>query len=424
MRTEFSIADGIDIVNDKLGKYVDEINNSLSDGYNFSPKSNHKRKIRAADILNIVVSEYFNIRPLTKDSKAISSLSSGQQRLAIIDVATTLLSSDRRKSKEIIFALDEPENSLESSHRFTQFNRLVEIAEKYNHQVFLTTHWYGLLLRPSAGRLHYIEEGDKSPKVSSYGMKSLFDQRRYFPNSIEMKSYFDLMTSMLSLLRNSHENWIICEGGEDAVYLGLYLKKKIPNLYILPFNGCGNIKKIFEFLSVPYGDKREAHEILGKVLCLIDTDSKSTMIINDYSNSRFNGKLQFSRLSFDRSKNKSDIVTVASNISVNTEIEDVLEPEIMWEAIRRVSENHDDLRNLMAHYSLKDDAKYTDLTGDMGMFNCETLPAYKNIDKLKELLHTDEIKERICKEYQVVHNEKGGLVELEWVNMIESFFKK
>ncbi|EPL8474442.1 hypothetical protein QDZ86_002282, partial [Pluralibacter gergoviae] len=62
------------------------------------------------------------------------------------------------------------------------------------------------------------------------------------------------MASMLTLLKKKEYNWIFCEGSEDYLYLKSYLKKSIPNLFILPFNGCGNIKKIYDFLRVPFSD--------------------------------------------------------------------------------------------------------------------------------------------------------------------------
>jgi hypothetical protein len=89
----------------------------------------------------------------------------------------------------------------------------------------LTTHWYGLLLRPSTGRLNFVSEGESSPKVKGYSLKNFYESRRDFPDSIEMKSYFDLMSSMLSLLKKGRFNWLICEGHEDSLYLDAFLRR-------------------------------------------------------------------------------------------------------------------------------------------------------------------------------------------------------
>ncbi|HCD8184392.1 TPA: AAA family ATPase, partial [Enterobacter roggenkampii] len=106
------------------------------------------RPIKPTDILDSIFVKYFSLRPLSKNSKSINNLSSGEQRLALIDIATTLLSTKEEKEKEVILAIDEPEVSLESAHRFEQFCSLIELSEKYGRQIFVTTHWYGLVLRP------------------------------------------------------------------------------------------------------------------------------------------------------------------------------------------------------------------------------------------------------------------------------------
>ncbi|MCM2131461.1 AAA family ATPase [Larsenimonas rhizosphaerae] len=412
-----------DLINGKLGSYVDDINNKLSDGYKFEPKA-HKKTIKPNDIVKVVLSEYFSIRPLTKDGKNIDSLSSGQQRLALIDVATTLLSSNAKKSKKVVLAIDEPESSLEAAQRFRQFNRLVGIAEKYSNQIFLTTHWYGLLLRPSKGRLHYIEEKSLIPAVKDYSMESFFDSRRSFPNSFEMKSYFDLMSSMLSILKSQEENWIICEGAEDASYLSLYLSDRIQRLHILPFNGCGNVRKLFEFLAVPFSDNDESKRILGKVLCLIDTDAKSTVIVDGYNAGKFNSKLGFKRWGFNRENNKVTTISVASHFSVNTEIEDVLEASVAWEALTNLSKSDAEFEAILSCYQFNPDVTYTDFTGEMAMFECNDVESYEKKPRLKEFLASDEIKGLFSKEYKKSFLDRKEYAQIEWVDEIAGFFDK
>ncbi|WP_165855848.1 AAA family ATPase [Marinobacter sp. JSM 1782161] len=412
----------VDIINQKLDGYIEDINKSISEGYKFEPKGAHKKTIKPNDILKIVLSEYFSIRPLTKDGKNINSLSSGQQRLALIDVATTLLSSENEKSKEIIVAIDEPESSLESKQRFNQFIRLIKISEKHQHQVFLTTHWYGLLLRPSKGRLHFIEEEENLTKISNFNMESLFDNRRSFPDSIEMKSYFDLMSSLLTVIKTSAQNWIICEGAEDARYLDTYLSNKVENLNILPFNGCGNVKKIFDFLSVPFSDKAESKNIQGKVLCLIDTDAKSTIVINGYSSKNYDKKLQFSRLSLDRESQKSSIISVASTNSINTEIEDLLDPKIMWQSIQKTARKDNDLNRVLKHFRLNSNAKYSDLTGRMSMFKFDSMGSHQNKDRLKNLLATDKVKRELSHAYRKIAGQES-LPSPDWAKQIIDFFE-
>lgn len=415
---KFSI---VDLINKNLDGYITEINEKISDGYSFNPRGAYKQNIKPNDIVKVVLEEYFSIRPLTKDGKSINSLSSGQQRLALIDVASTLLSSESDKSKEIILAIDEPESSLEATQRFRQFDRLINISEKFDHQIMLTTHWYGLLLRPSKGRLLYIDDSESFPVIRSYGMNALFNNRRRFPNSLEMKSYFDLMSSMLSILKNGEENWIICEGLEDAIYLDTYLEGKINNLHILPFNGSGNVKKLFDFLSVPFSDKDECEHIQGKVLCLIDTDSKSTITIPGYHNNNYNKKLGLSRLMLDREKQEAHIISVANTNSTNTEIEDLLDSTVLWNVLKSISKIDDNLERLLSYYELNKDYKYSDLTLELGMLNPTSIEGYQSKKELKELLSSEQMKSWIAHEYSIAYSEKDQ-PEPQWIKQIIDFF--
>lgn len=411
----------IDLINKSLNGYIEEINNKISDGYKFEAKGNIAKIVKSDDILQVILEKYFSIRPLTKDGKNIESLSSGQQRLALIDVASTLLTNDNEKEKNIILAIDEPENSLDPSHRFDQFSSLVNIAENYNYQIFLTTHWYGLLLKPSVGRLHFISPTADAPSISNFSLHNLYDQRRYFPDSIEMKSYFDLMSSMLSILKKEEVNWLICEGYEDAMYLSLYLKNKIPNTNILPFNGCGNVKKLYQFLSVPFSDKGELKLIKGKVFCLIDTDEKSLINIPNYTN---NKKLVFKRLILSRESHEAKLISVADQTASNTEIEDVLDSKIMWQVLQKVSEKNTRLKNLLKGCSYNTNFLYSDLTKEMEFIEKNTKKAYQNFKELKDFLHTEEMKKNIVETYCETAKITNNLEPLPWMEEIVEYFSE
>lgn len=416
----------VDLINLSLDKYIAEINSNVPVGYKFEAKGTNKKTIKPNDILNAILSEYFSIRPLTKDGKHIKSLSSGQQRLALMDIAATMLSTTSKKNKKIILAIDEPESSLEASNRFEQFSRLVEISEERNHQVLLTTHWYGLLLRPSKAQLNFVSKTEESPEIRNYSMRSLYDERRHFPDSIEMKSYFDLMSSMLSLLKKGKHNWLICEGYEDSVYLNLYLKPILNNTYILPFNGSGNVKKLFQFLSVPFSDKGEQKSIVGRVMCLIDTDEKSLITIQGYKASKYANKLAFNRLSFDRDKMCASLVSVANTNATNTEIEDLLDPEIMWEAISNLRNNDDTLDKFMKEYSYKEDIEYTDLTKNIGFLEKTSKKAYEKFDDFKLYLHEETFKKQLADEYFAVATNKHnpGYKVMPWMDEIVKYFNE
>lgn len=413
----------VDLINSNLDEYINGINVNLLEGYKFEPKGTNKKTVKPNDILASILKEYFSIRPLTKDGKHISSLSSGQQRLALMDVAMTLLSTNQM-NKQVILAIDEPENSLDSAHRFSQFSRLTELSERYNHQLLLTTHWYGLLLRPSEGRLHFVSEnGDYAPKLNSYPLENLYDNRRHFPNSIEMKSYFDLMSSMLAILKASETNWIICEGYEDALYLNLYLKDRIKNLHILPFNGCGNVKKLFRFLDVPFSESDELSKIQGKVLCLIDTDEKSLIQIQGYKAGNYKKRLRFDRISLDREKDEARLISIASNTATNTEIEDLLDPAITWNALLKIAESDPKLSGFLGEYSFQSNYKHSDLTKSIPFMKKETMSAYEKFNELRDYLSSDDIKKSLAHHYCKLASDSNPLNQPEWINNIIEHFQ-
>jgi energy-coupling factor transporter ATP-binding protein EcfA2 len=414
----------VDLINSNLDNYIEEINSRISDGYKFEPRGTNKKTVKPNDILQSILKEYFSIRPLTKDGKHVKSLSSGQQRLALMDVASTLLSGNDEKNRKIILGIDEPESSLESSNRFEQFSRLVDIAESHGHQILLTTHWYGLLLRPSTGRLNFVSEGEISPKVKGYSLKNLYESRRDFPDSIEMKSYFDLMSSMLSLLKKGRFNWLICEGYEDSLYLGAYLKKRIGCTYILPFNGCGNLKKLYQFLAVPFSDKNEQPYIIGRVVFLIDTDEKSVITIPGYKSANFKDKLRFHRLSLDREKDESKLISVADTNATNTEIEDVLEPKIMWETLVFLSEEDSILKHYLESFSFQDTVEHTDLTKEASFLKKENVEAYEKFSEFKDYISSDNMKQKIARKYcSLVDLYDRGFIP-DWMIPLEEYFNR
>lgn len=412
-----------DIINNKLDHYIEKINSEMSEGYKFSTKNSRKKKVKSDDIVKVILSEYFEIRPLSKDGKSIDSLSSGQQRLALIDTAVTLLSSDSQKSKKVILAIDEPESSLESFQRLKQFSRIVSIAENYDHQIILTTHWYGLLLKPIQGRLHYINNplDGSEIKINNFSLESAFDERRGFPASVEMKSYFDLMGSMLTVIKNENEKWLICEGKSDAKYLNLYLKDSIENLNILPFNGSGNIRKLFKFLDVPFSDENEFNAIKGKILCLIDNDTKNVIIEQGYNLKQFSSKLRFNRILI--SNNKFSLISVADTNSENTVIEDILDPNIFWNSLQNVASKDETLSNLLKGYEFNHQAKYSKISDDEdhSMIIPKDINAYRSFKQLKSYLSKKDIKMRISLEYEKLYNPDSDN-KIEIALKLEEFF--
>ncbi|HHU0777945.1 AAA family ATPase [Enterobacter roggenkampii] len=410
----------IDLINQKLESYIESLNKKIPEGYKFEYKGAIKRPIKPTDILDSIFVKYFSLRPLSKNYKSINNLSSGEQRLALIDIATTLLSTKEEKEKEVILAIDEPEVSLESAHRFEQFCSLIELSEKYGRQIFVTTHWYGLVLRPIEGSLHFVCKSENL-KIESFPLNNLQESRRAFPNSIEIRSYFDLMASMLTLLKKKSYNWIFCEGTEDYLYLKRYLENRVNNLYILPFNGCGNIKKIFDFLQVPFSDSQENKEIKGKVMCLIDTDDKNVIRIDGYKKSNYKNKLGFFRLSLNN--DESGLISIASTMGINTEIEDLLDPAIFWDVLHKIKEQDEILHEFLSFYKLNEEMDFVNLSGGVAFLKPTSIEGYEKKEEFYEYLTSQRMKSLISNMYVKDLNNLRVRKCDKWLTDIIDFFE-
>ncbi|EMA2445931.1 AAA family ATPase [Vibrio fluvialis] len=358
----------LNYINDRLSNYIEIINSRLEGYYTFQPIRGDKKNITANDVVDVIISEFFEIRHLTKGDKRLESLSSGQKRLALIDVVSTLLSTKNKTNKEVILAIDEPEISLDSYHRFEQYSRLITMSETYNRSLLITTHWYGLLMRPTKGNLIHISEAEpeseKTLKVNSYPLDNLYDYRRRFPDDFQMKSYFDLMSSMISILKKRDVKILLCEGSSDAKYLRLYIDRE--DLIIIPFNGCGNIKRLYSFLSVPFLDSSESSQIKGKVFCLIDTDTKKFEKIESYNESSFGKKLFFYRLGIKDKKVCINKVTTEDATKVT--IEDGLSPLVFLGALNLLSEEFSEVKTFLSYVKDIDRDSTSLLNHDLACF--------------------------------------------------------
>ncbi|NME02445.1 ATP-binding protein [Aeromonas sp. DNRA1] len=426
----------ITIINKRLDAYIEDINKRVSAGYSFSVKGARKKTIKARDVVDTILEEYFNIRPLIKDGKQVKELSSGEQRLALMDVIASLLQTHKQKDKEVILAIDEPENSLHPGVCFSQFKRLFQLTTEFGRQVFITTHWYGLLLTPVNGVLHYVNKQmdgkDGSPDIKAFNLKNLHESRRAFPESIEMRSFTDLVSSMCSILMHTNQNWLLCEGSEDAKYLEAYLKNKVSNLYVLPINGCGNAIKLFKYLRVPFEDDTDNELIKGRVMFLVDTDAAQPMPDLSFSTKMTSGKLDIKRLSLWKNQklNKYEVklLPVGKGPVHNTVIEDVLNSEVFLVALNKLftkPECHElhEFKNLF-ELSLKCD--YVALTGGLISLKTKKPRDYEMKERLASILYDEKYKHLLATEYvsslnkMIVGDPKFG--NLEWTNSIVRFF--
>lgn len=282
----------------------------------------------------------------------VSELSSGEKRKALIDVAYSFLVNNSDRESHIILAIDEPEASLHISACYDQFEKLISLS-KSNHQIIVSTHWYGYLpivINGSATSIMKNDQNDISFNfLNLYNYRESITQSRKktkgpLPIDYNIKSYNDLVQSILfSLIREEPYNWIICEGLSEKIYFEEIFKEEVllKNLRLLPLGSFKEVRKLYLNLLSPIKDPD--YNIKGKIICLIDTDEERVDVPYEKNKNLF-----FRRLLNSKSKKETELIDVSNN-STNppTEIEDCLNPSIYFQVLLEFSLEYEDLRILL-----------------------------------------------------------------------------
>ncbi|TWL65752.1 DNA replication and repair protein RecF [Bacillus licheniformis] len=394
-------------INQNLDKFMDEINEKIKcidTRYDYGVSANYKKRLTRTDLRDKILEAYFLKKSLRHNQREISKLSSGEQRKALVDIAYAFLSNFNQKEKEIVLAIDEPEVSLNVANCFAQFTRIEDLANKFNSQIIITTHWYGFLPITTKGQLIHLEKSIDNLKINQYSFFNYLDNQRSFPEDVELKSMFDLATSILSYIKTNetHSNWIICEGGDDKIYLDTILPEN-KEYRILPVGGCGNVVKLFNLLLNPLLiDKKERKEFKGKILCIIDTDE--TKMNYKFENLK-DMPIFLRRLQVFKSNNEEVIklldVAKQGTIYEKTEIEDCLDPQIYYNSIKTVilSSQDSNIIDLFNNFELNREKKFSKISGDDSLLLPNGNEAYRRKNELVSFLEKPEIKMLVAKEY-------------------------
>lgn len=372
----------INQINKDLDKFVKEIEEVL-EIYHY--KGHFKNNLTMPDLVSKIIEAYFSIKVLNKkveNSKSIpvTELSSGEKRKALIDVAYSFLRKNNDRESNIILAIDEPEASLHISNCYEQFDKLLRIS-KDNHQILVSTHWYGFLPIITNGSATAITKNAKNEV--SFKFLNLYNYRENIlhsrklhkgplPIDYNIKSYNDLVQSIIiSVMQDNPYYWIVCEGQSEKIYFDYYFKSEIEekNLRILPVGGFKEVKKIYSYLTTPIKDPD--YKVIGKVFCLIDTD-KERIDVSEYSKDK---NLLFERLVLR--KNESILVEV-NNVLMNppTEIEDCLDPTIFYHTLQHFSNRYETLWDLFAKKEQELEEKYSADFFDLTKKEKETIKSF------------------------------------------------
>ena len=352
-------------INKDLDAFVSEIETTLKV---YEYKGRFKNSLTMPDLVAKIIEAYFSIKFLNRRSSngkyiPVKELSSGEKRKALIDVAYSFLIHNKNKNTHIILAIDEPEASLHISNCYNQFEKLIELSRN-NHQIIISTHWYGYLPIVTIGSATAIRHNKDTAKISFDYLnlynyresiaqsKKMIKSQNQLPIDYKIKSYNDLVQSILhSLIQDEPYNWIICEGFSEKIYFETFFKKEIENnnLRILPLGGFKEVRKLYSYLLPLIKDPD--YQIKGKVVCLIDTDLEMVNV-----SSEKNPHLLFKRLI------NTDKGTILHDVNHNlrspaTEIEDCLNPILFYQTLLDFTSNYQNLDNVLNNSKLIEEAK-------------------------------------------------------------------
>lgn len=391
-------------INKNLESFMNDVNDivsKLDPDYSFAAESGCKQKLTAKDIRAKIIEAFFPLRALKKGSRRVELLSSGEQRRAIIDVAysTLIANKDKKTESNIILAIDEPETSMHISNCFNQFSRLEELSRK-SIQVILTTHWYGYLPIAQKGTMHYLESVDNQTNIRTFSLYNLMENRRNYPDDVELKSMFDLASSLISYMRRDESiKWVFCEGSDDKIYLETILRN-YKNLRIIPLGGCGNVIKLYQILmSFMTENNEKAH---SDIVFLMDTDPNRIPVKEPFVLSSSKVPILLRRLQIDKTDRIALVDPLASGgLYTQTEIEDCLDPELYYKAVEETVNQIGDkkIKKIFSYYKFINGSKTSVFRGDKSCICPTDLKYIQNKIDVINFVENDENKTIIAKNY-------------------------
>ena len=414
----------LDIVNTDLEKFVEEVENTIQgidNEYDFQTNYKEKRKITANHLTDVIIETFFSKRKLKKGEKPIKYLSAGERKKALIDIAYAFLTQNTDRDKKFILAIDEPESSLHISMCYEQFDRLEKLANDFDTQLLVTSHWYGALPIIDKGNLYHISPTvtNIAPIINEFSFRNYFEENGSHPNDVQFKSFFDLASAIISSLRNKENNWLIVESEEDKNYIKKHIDSTIKIKY-LPVGGCSIVKLLYNYLYTPISHKSEKKELLGRVFCLIDTDIQGVGT-QDIAQEIKGNLLKLRRLQVEENQ-EIKLHKLETDIKFPTEIEESMNPKAFYISLKETIESNgdEDINEIFKNFSFDEDAKNSYIKGDNSIIFPNKIDYGKNPNRLKDQIvnFIEGNKKLICDNYCKLTIEDKP----EWITKIEEFY--
>lgn len=378
-------------LNTGLRDFLDSLSTELVNYSYRTPHTSRQQNLKRADINNLIIQSFFNIRKLHKETSSgdwleLELLSSGEKQKAIIDVADRFLNMHEENGQNLIIAIDEPEASLHMSACFDQFNSLYKISEKCK-QLLFTTHWYGFFPIIENGFVNVVTKDDTQHFFDQIQLERYIEEVRQqtttsrgrLPYDIRLKRINDFVQSiMASLMLDEPYNWLFCEGSSEKIYFEYYFKDLIESnkLRIMPMGGTPGIKRLYKNIIGPFEEFKS--EVNGKVFMIIDTDEQ---LVEFDTNDALESYISCKRMV--NINDSTNLIKLSSNPkSPKTEIEDVLNSKVTYKTLLYFKDKYPDkLDFLVEGMECNQKTAYYDL--NLGPRDYEKLIEFYDFENIK-----------------------------------------